>query len=128
MPAAIENSVKEARYRNIMIIENQPQKEIAAPIIEVHKSFYSQNLEKSKVHVKHSASSSLRGCIMMKGKSSLITFRVQFAFLCFFAVPFLRFSLSWFYHACSDFQKISKDCRLQKYDDASNMMGRNAGV
>ena len=114
MPAAIENSVKEARYRNIMIIENQPQKEIAAPIIEVH--------------VKHSASNSLRGCIMMKGKSSLTTFRVQFAFLCFFAVPLLRFSLSWFYHACCDFQKISKDCRLQKYDDASNMMGKNAGV
>ena len=32
-----KNSVKEIRDRNITIIENQPQKEIANPIIEIHK-------------------------------------------------------------------------------------------
>lgn len=37
MPPAIENSVKETRDGNIMIIENQPKKEIADPTIEVDK-------------------------------------------------------------------------------------------
>ena len=42
MPAAIENNIKETRdgnIRNITIIENQPQKETADPIIAVHKPF-----------------------------------------------------------------------------------------
>ena len=37
MPPAIENSVKEIRDINIMFIENQPEKEIADPTIEIDK-------------------------------------------------------------------------------------------
>ena len=67
MSAAIENNVKETRYRNITIIENQPQKATADSIIEGHKAFHPstdicfprQNLEKDKAHVKGNGSNEL---------------------------------------------------------------------
>ena len=113
MPAPIENNVKETKNRNITIIEDQPQKETADPIIEVHKPFHPptdfiflrQNLEKDNAHVKHSGSNSSRGCIIMKGKGILITFPVQFGLLCFIAFPVLTFSLNYFCYYCCDFLK-----------------------
>ena len=40
IPASIENNLKETRDRNITIIENQPQKNPADPIIEGDKLFH----------------------------------------------------------------------------------------
>ena len=53
-------------------------------------------MKKGKVHAKHSGSKCLRGCIIMKGKSALITFPDRFGLLCFIAVPVSTFSLNYF--------------------------------